>query len=653
VDSDSGSLLPPDAQSGSDDTADASPDVTVPVDGTGPCGNGTVDPGEECDGVAVNNATCALLGFTGGTLSCSNSCQFEVSGCTGGSITPTIVASRTTCAAPCAVSFDATTTTDLSNNDYVQAYWSWDFNDPTSPHRGAIGFVVGHVFDQPGTYEVHTRVRDAAGAAGVATTTIVVSPMSGTTYYVAASGNDSNSGTDMLHPMATVGAALMTHAATNNSVLLRRGDTFVMDNIDGNNSLFHFAGPFVFGAYTDPSAPSPNNPVLVDNTNAQFSVAFDITGTDLRFVDLHFQSTQGVFKAFYVTQPFALFERMELEGVGTNMPAGGSNFHLASDNVTLADCDLHDFIAYGVYTEVVSNLSMIGNSLTSFTGGTVTPLHGIRVEGGSSADGMSGTSGQYSTNTYIAENTIQAGSGRIFTATEFHGDNRKMVYVRNRADRTVSIAPTNTALIEHESLGLIEANLLQNPAPANAYTSLTITAQHVVIRNNVLVNPDVGVAVTGAANLPSNWTDQIYVVNNTEYLLPPAGVANNYDTVLVMQGNTTGSLLAQDNVFFTGMTTIGSAVSRGGTFDHNLIFDPNAPGMLSSPGIGTGGVVANPLFLAAPADSEAKISSPTGFALRSGSPAIGSGTPTTAYQDFFGVPRPQTGWDMGALQSLR
>lgn len=49
------------------------------------CGNGTVESGEDCDGANLNGQTCesATLGaFTLGTLKCSPTCQFDMSGCT-------------------------------------------------------------------------------------------------------------------------------------------------------------------------------------------------------------------------------------------------------------------------------------------------------------------------------------------------------------------------------------------------------------------------------------------------------------------------------------------------------------------------------------------------------------------------------------------
>lgn len=48
------------------------------------CGNGNVEPGEECDGTALDGETCTSLGFSGGTLGCTETCSFETTQCTGG-----------------------------------------------------------------------------------------------------------------------------------------------------------------------------------------------------------------------------------------------------------------------------------------------------------------------------------------------------------------------------------------------------------------------------------------------------------------------------------------------------------------------------------------------------------------------------------------
>jgi hypothetical protein len=53
------------------------------------CGNGVIETGEQCDGANLGGNSCTTLGlgFTGGTLACGGSCQFDTSGCTTPSCT--------------------------------------------------------------------------------------------------------------------------------------------------------------------------------------------------------------------------------------------------------------------------------------------------------------------------------------------------------------------------------------------------------------------------------------------------------------------------------------------------------------------------------------------------------------------------------------
>jgi len=48
------------------------------------CGNNIKETGEQCDGVDLGGQSCQSLGYTGGTLSCKPSCEFNTSACTSG-----------------------------------------------------------------------------------------------------------------------------------------------------------------------------------------------------------------------------------------------------------------------------------------------------------------------------------------------------------------------------------------------------------------------------------------------------------------------------------------------------------------------------------------------------------------------------------------
>ena len=49
------------------------------------CGNGVVEGGEQCEAGVPLGDTCVSLGFSGGTLACDGSCQYDTSGCSSGS----------------------------------------------------------------------------------------------------------------------------------------------------------------------------------------------------------------------------------------------------------------------------------------------------------------------------------------------------------------------------------------------------------------------------------------------------------------------------------------------------------------------------------------------------------------------------------------
>ncbi|MGH0030943.1 MAG: hypothetical protein ACQGVC_14210 [Myxococcota bacterium] len=52
-------------------------EIQVQVTVTQYCGNGVLDPGEECDGSDFGGETCASVGFTSGTLQCQASCRYQ------------------------------------------------------------------------------------------------------------------------------------------------------------------------------------------------------------------------------------------------------------------------------------------------------------------------------------------------------------------------------------------------------------------------------------------------------------------------------------------------------------------------------------------------------------------------------------------------
>jgi hypothetical protein len=596
--------------------------------GAGTCGNGTLDPGESCDGTALQSATCAQLGFSGGALACSSSCQFDVSSCTGGTIKPTVVASRTSCTAPCSVFFDAKTTAGLAGGaggtggiaggDYVQANWNWDFNDPTSPHKGTIGFIAAHVFDNPGTYRVTTRVRDMAGNAGSTSTTITVSAMTGTTYYVSASGSDSNNGTSTSTPFLTYAHA-MTFAGTNVTIKFRNGDRFALPT--GTTNTIAVTGPFLLTGYNDPNAPSNVAPILSSADTSSFVTVFYLNGgSDQRITDIHVMGagSGAGFQIFNTTgAPTTLFERVEIEGYDQSDGGNGWGFGANQTNQAVVDCYAHDFVGYGVYADRSQNLAIIGTRILNFH-----TDHAFRLQGGGSGGG---TLGQFTNNSYVAENTVSA-LDNFSAGGLFRGENSNFVYVNNTANRTIGIAPQNTGVVEHVEYGLAEGNTLSRTDLNVGYVCFLVIANTVTLRNNVCVNADQFASMPNQANMPANWIDRIFVYNNTDYFT-----------------GSTGTVTFRNNIFWTGSTSTGSAIYSPGTAtvvtDHNDLFSPNST--LSAPLVGTGGILTNPQFMST------TVGAPNAFRLQSGSPAQNTAAAVPLYQNSAGVTRPAAS-DMGA-----
>jgi len=76
---------PPSMSTGAPGTTDE-PGTTDAPGSTGEpepvlCGNGLVDPGEQCDGLDLQGATCESLGHLPGTLGCSAECMLDDAGC--------------------------------------------------------------------------------------------------------------------------------------------------------------------------------------------------------------------------------------------------------------------------------------------------------------------------------------------------------------------------------------------------------------------------------------------------------------------------------------------------------------------------------------------------------------------------------------------
>lgn len=179
---------------------------------------------------------------------------------------PMTTANRTGGVAPLLVFFDAIDTTPsgtaspfswtsgvVQPADPEGSQYSWGFGDPGSgtwsttgkSRNQATGYTAAHVFEAPGTYTVSLSVTDTSGITSTYVQTVTVTAFSGTTYYAAASGSDSNDGLSESTPFKTFAhGASVVSGASNRRLLLRRGDRFT-----SSGQVLSVAGPGIIGAY--------------------------------------------------------------------------------------------------------------------------------------------------------------------------------------------------------------------------------------------------------------------------------------------------------------------------------------------------------------------------------------------------------------------
>ncbi len=208
-----------------------------------------------------------------------------------GAVTPQLDLSRASGVAPLAVFVDATGTAGLDGGDYVNANFAWNFDrdgaDPAGRYTVTRGFVAAHVYENPGTYTIELIVHDRLGATATTTAQVVVTPFSGTTYYVATGGSNTATGTSMDTPLATPDYAFAQKGGPNTRILIRRGDRFTVPAISINNK----AGPAMVGSYSDPDRPSTELPILFCETDGWGMFSVGGTTNDWRFMDIHLRAT--------------------------------------------------------------------------------------------------------------------------------------------------------------------------------------------------------------------------------------------------------------------------------------------------------------------------------------------------------------------------
>lgn len=560
---------------------------------------------------------------------------------------PMTTAHRTSGVAPLAVFFDAVTTSPSGSAspfswnsgvyqpaDMEGATWSWDFGDPGSgtwtqtgrSRNTGTGYAAAHVYENPGTYTVVLTQTDTSGTVRTYTQTITVSAFTGTTFYVAANGSDSNNGTSTSTPFQSVAKAMNTALAAAGPVriLFRRGDSF---STNGQWDITK-PGPGIIGAYG-----TGNRPVITcsfDNGSGYNIFQPYGAGSDWRVMDLEMHPTSTSSSS---------------GPAGPGVTVQGVNLLI----LRLKAVDWNDGIGWGDWTPIYSTphdgMFIVESESTSPSGTYEAYVGGRRIAllGNYFHDtGSSHVLRVWQAHKGVISNNQCARPGGQRHALKLHGpelnDGRpetRWVTITDNVFRasgtsqwTVSMGSQSDIQAEADPVSHLQFERNIFTGSASLIADIETEASHTIFRNNIfddtLSPSNVSfLYVQRNAYVPAPTDIRLY--NNTTY----RGVnATGSDAIFLQTSSEVTNLRVRNNLMSvpsTGSATLISGTGGAGwAADHNLLLSSALPN-------------------AAAGD----------FSVASGSPAVDAGaTLQEIRSDFRGTARPiGNGVDVGAVES--
>lgn len=512
---------------------------------------------------------------------------------TGVGSEPMTAAVSTTGVAPLTVVFDATT----SGNgvvrpsgtlpDFASFTYEWSFGDPASgtwPHNGkskntGTGWIGAHVYEVPGAYRATLRVTTDQGVVTEYHQDITVTDpntvFAARTFYVAATGSDSNPGSES-QPFQTLARGVSAAFATSQPtrVLFRRGDTFTTGT---SQSSGQGAAAVLIGAYGTGAKPV----LRMGGTYGGINL---VRWDDARLVDLHLVATSASSMVQYArgismgTRTTLL--RCTIEGFPSALDGSDVN------NATAAECELLNSAEYGIYAygpslELGNHLAFLGNRLDQAN------FHLTRC---------------YLNRSIFQANLYQRGGltamalvGRTQAAPSQLNCIVDNTYTTETFD-VVAMGPANNTFQEYARDYLFEGNRFTSRNESG--NCIHIRGFRTTIRNNVFdVTGRQAVDVSPWQNSAIPAPSDIRIEHNTVY-------RGTGSPLRFLTANSTNPTIARNNLLHCAQ---GSVQAASGTVSL------------------TQNLTANPLFTDAPAGD---------FTLRSGSPAIDTAVPTTVRTDF-------------------
>jgi PKD repeat protein len=540
------------------------------------------------------------------------------------SVTAALEASRIEGVGPLAVHFDANKTTSTATSTPLHELdYCWDFGDDDAgtwtisgkPKDEAIGPVTGHVYDEPGTYEVTLTVTDTEGSVDTEQVTIEVQDpdvvFSGADTICFSTTGDFTGAPAGAHHVTTSDFGTVTnYAAAGKRLLLARGETWT----NGTWRWLNGAGPVMFGAFGTGDKPQ------IVSSGGILGLADDEPVHDWRFVDLELigpgEASADSAACFVGSGQDTLFYRVDIRNFHSGIVGYATPGQSYLDGLAIVECKIEDLVGGGG-----GNAMFLGATRAMILGTTIAPSdqieHGLRTPWlqkaalshnyfGIVASGRHqlklhaptwGTYGVYSEQIVLSDNVFQGGANAW----------------------SVAVAPQYSGADERIRDVIVENNLFR--PGSGTFEDLVLCARQVTVRNNVFI------AASGQA---------------TGITIGQRGVEPPSADVRVLNN----TFLATDGLWAVAITT--DTISNT-TVRNNLLTPSGTMVMVYS--TTTGLIESNNLTTTNPGFGVSPPYDPADFALQETSPAVGYGTTVPVFRDFTGATRPEgDAYDAGAFE---
>lgn len=374
--------------------------------------------------------------------------------------------------------------------DFMNYTFIWDFDSEgdTVRHRYGVGFNVGHVFEETREYIVTLSVFDEHGdfipdPNNRLSWEITPTPFDGDIIYVANRTDGLAGDGSINNPFSSVLTAI-GNAKNNTQVLLRRGDTFVVNK----NTDLKVNGDVFVGTYPREDNPNAPNPIIHTTQIDGAWYMFSIMGSGWRFKDIKFTGEGATMTSPRVSGGIQTLpnshDNLIIDCQFENL--AGNVIYISGNHNAVFDSDISQYgnYAFYMYDPTGGKHSIVGNR--AFDMGGNSWEHVLRMQGAN--------------HSYIAENHFEATHSK--SNVQIRGNSTHIVIWNNVLDRVSNINPQNNTSEEYQRYVIFDSNIIigrEDPSFSTQYLvrqdALRITAKDITVRNNVFYNYQIAIIV--------------------------------------------------------------------------------------------------------------------------------------------------------------